>query len=131
MHSCLFSIPPLLGAALPPRPGLGESIVFQINGLVVVFLALASIWGVLELTGLFFRRRAVAKPAVKAAAPLPASPRAADASGLPPETVAVIAAAVHAAVGAPHRIEVIVPVGPSSDWAREGRRQIFASHQVR
>jgi len=129
MESCLLSIPPLLAATLPPQPGLGESIVYQLNGLVVVFVALASIWGVLELSGRFFRRQALApKPA--SPAPVPAAPTPV-ATGIPPETVAVIAAAVHAAVGGPHRIEVIVPVGPSSDWAREGRRQIFASHQVR
>ncbi len=129
MHSCLSSLPPLLAAALPSQPSLGESIVFQLTGLVVVFIALGSIWAMLELTGQFFRRQAAA-PKPVANAPVPATP-APGAAGIPPETVAVIAAAVHAAVGAHHRIEVIVPVGPSSDWAREGRRQIFASHQVR
>ncbi len=118
---------PFFAAALPTHPGIGETIVFQINGLLVVFLALATIWGVLELTGIYFRRaaaraKATPPPAVVAPAPLP---------GLPPQVVAAISGAVCVVIDARHRILAIAPVTADLDWAHEGRRQIFASHQVR
>jgi Na+-transporting methylmalonyl-CoA/oxaloacetate decarboxylase gamma subunit len=51
---------------------------------------------------------------------------------LPAEVAAVIAAACHAALGRGARI---VSIADASDlhrvWSIEGRRQIFASHQVR
>lgn len=47
-----------------------------------------------------------------------------------PATLAVIAAAVHTAIGnRPHRLVSIRSAGPG--WAQEGRRQIFSSHRVR
>jgi hypothetical protein len=49
---------------------------------------------------------------------------------LPPELVAVIAAAVKLSLRDAYRIHAIVPVA-GHDWAHEGRRQIFASHQIR
>lgn len=47
-----------------------------------------------------------------------------------PATIAVIAAAVHTAIGdRSHRVVSIRSAGPG--WAQEGRRQIFSSHRVR
>ncbi|ACB76587.1 OadG family transporter subunit [Opitutus terrae] len=53
-----------------------------------------------------------------------------------PETLAIIAAAVAAHLGAQARITSIRTGGPSVEtlmqqWSLEGRRQIYSSHQVR
>lgn len=120
---------PTLAASLPLHPGLGESILFQINGLVVVFAALCSIWGMLELTGIYFRRASARpKPAPLA---VPATTPAKPVPEISPQMIAAIAAAVSVALNARHRIDAIVPIAAGQDWAQEGRRQIFASHQVR
>ena len=39
MISALPIFPLPLGAALPPHPSLGESLIFQVNGLIVVLIA--------------------------------------------------------------------------------------------
>lgn len=139
-----FVRPPL--STLADYPSLSDSLLFQLNGLVVVFIALGSIWGLMEVTGLFFRRHSAAssKPATAAlasgispSAALPAVPaRAAAASpSAPPsadeDLTAVIAASVAAVVGAPHRIHAVTIAADQLDWAREGRREIFASHHTR
>lgn len=131
---------PLL-AALPPNPTVGETLTFQLNGLIVVFIALSSIWGAVELIGFFYKRAAKAAPKV------PAAPRSAVAagsigaseaaeaapapSGIDPNTLTVIAAAVHATLGGRHRVRAITTGEMHIEWAQEGRRQIFASHKVR
>lgn len=47
-----------------------------------------------------------------------------------PAMIALIAAAVHTAIGdRAHRVVSIRSAGPG--WAQEGRRQIFSSHRVR
>ncbi len=129
-------------AALPEHPQLSETISFQLSGLVVVFLVLGSIWFLLEIIGKIFvlRDKVPAKtttivcPGAPAAAPDKAtapSPVPAPDDAIPAETVALIAAAVHLAVGSSHRIVSIVPIAPTPHWALEGRRQIFASHRPR
>lgn len=51
---------------------------------------------------------------------------------LPPQLVAVIAAAVHASMGEQVRIQSIrSAIGTSTTWAAEGRRDIFSSHRIR
>jgi hypothetical protein len=46
--------------------------------------------------------------------------------------LAVIAAAVHAVCGQRLRVvAVTLATSPDSDWAREGRRDIFSSHRLR
>lgn len=122
-------IAPLFAAALPEHPRLLESIGFQLNGLIVVFLALSLIWSLLEIMGFYFKRVAAAAtkaPPAPAAAPVPA-----PSDELAPELVAAITAAVYVTLGANVRIKAVVPVEHSPTWAHEGRRQIFASHQVR
>lgn len=116
-----------LAAALPPHPRLSETIVFQLNGLVVVTLALAAIWGAVEVIGLFFRRSAV--PAT--VAPPATKPLEAPLVGVPPEIVAAVSASVCVVLGARYRIHAIVAQPGGLDWAHEGRREIFASHRVR
>lgn len=49
--------------------------------------------------------------------------------GIPPETVALIAAAVTAFVGSSVQIISIKPVSPS--WERAGRQSVFVSHRIR
>ncbi len=129
MHSLLITSSPRLLGALSEHPGLSESIPFQLTGLVVVFTALGLIWLVLTVVGQFFKRTAPAPavpvPVVAAAAPVSAP------DSLSPELIAVIAATVRVSLEGPYRIQAIVPVPAGQDWAHEGRRQIFASHQVR
>ncbi len=119
-------------AALPSEISLTDAL------LLLVFAGLiAATW---QLTKLLRRldtleERLVAPPAPRpvavvsaAAAPAPQPVPAA----LAPEFPAVIAAAVYAALGQPVRILSITEVaGGQQVWSLEGRRQIFASHQVR
>lgn len=119
-------------ATLPEYPSIGESVAFQLNGLIVVFIALGSIWGLLELMGVFFRRqKSVAPPASAAPAPVAPTPTPPAAAGLTPELTVVIAAAVSTVLRQPHRIHSIAAEPASSDWAHEGRREIFGSHRIR
>lgn len=126
-----------LAAALAEKPGVLETLGYQLNGLIVVFLALASIWLLLEIIGHFFKRMPHEEPqvlpvAAPKAAPAPAKAPAAPAAapGLAPELIAAITVAVHHVLGERARVSAIVPV-PSTSWASEGRRQIFSSHQPR
>jgi Na+-transporting methylmalonyl-CoA/oxaloacetate decarboxylase gamma subunit len=126
-------------AFLPDYPTVGESLTFQVTGLVVVLAALCSIWGLVELIGAIFKRiearRGTAAQLPVGAPVVPAEPatagQAAGSPGLTPEILAVIAAAVHVTLGGSHRVTVVKPAETAVDWAREGRRQIFASHKVR
>lgn len=119
-------------ATLPEYPSLGESIAFQLNGLIVVFVALGAIWALLELTGVFFKRRQPApKKSVSAPAPASAPPAPAPPDTLTPAIAAVIAAAVATVLKSPHRIQSINAENPARDWAHEGRREIFGSHRIR
>lgn len=126
-----------LGAAIPEHPGFKESLLFQLTGLVVVFIALGLIWMLLEIVGSFFKRKAAREsrsPVAAAPAPAPTGAPAAahEAEKLAPEIAAVIAAAVHVYLDSSHRIAAIVPLDTHSiDWAREGRRQIHSARKVR
>lgn len=127
----------LLLGVLPEFPSIQEVLGFQLTGLVVVFVALGSIWGLTELTGFFFKRAAARTPQT-APQPAPAatstpvsSPAATMPEALSPEIFAVIAAAIQVALSGRFRIQTITPIEHPRDWAQEGRRQIFASHKVR
>jgi hypothetical protein len=133
----------------------GDSVVFQLDGLLFVFIALGLTWAAIAVLGVYFKRAAIAAaasaaataaaakaqpaaPSVPVAAPAPAVPapivlaasEPAPITDLPPELVAVIAGAVQLTLRDAYRIRAIVPVA-GHDWAHEGRRQIFASHQIR
>ncbi len=103
--------------------------VYQLNGLIVVLVALCAIWGVLELTGIYFRRVA-ASPTVPDGLDAIA-PAASAAAYVSPETVAVIAAAVSATIPGPHRIHAIAPLSSELDRASEERRAKAGSDPVR
>ncbi|MBA4137461.1 MAG: hypothetical protein C0518_09120 [Opitutus sp.] len=107
-------------------PTIFDTLAYQFTGLAVVFTALGLIWGLLELIGLVFRRST--REVESAVVPLASEVPAADV--LTPAVVAAIGAAVHETLGPGKRIKAIVPVA-TPDWAREGRRQIFSSHQPR
>lgn len=138
----LVSLP--VAAALAEKPSVLETLGYQLNGMIVVFLALASIWLFLEIVGRFFKRSAAAQSAVAVAAPaapvaatapVPAAPAPSRApavpAGLAPELLAAITVAVHVTLGDRARVQAIVPVPLTQAWAHDGRRQIFASHQPR
>ena len=136
MNLATFIPPPLCGAAVSDYPAFSDSIIFQLNGAFVVFAALGMIWGLLEVTGFFFKRAALA---TKAAAPTPApvampTPVAAApvSAEIAPELIAVISAAVAVTLGADARVTSVVEAqAPLQDWAREGRRQIHSARRVR
>lgn len=78
---------------------------------------------------------ATGKTPPQAAAP-PASPPAAKtpqavsaSQAIPPEIVAVIAAAVATMTGGSHRIVSIKPM--STSWERAGRQSVLTSHRIR
>ena len=83
---------------------------------------------------------ASAPPDILAAIVAAASAHIAATSAVPQKIAAVIAAATHVALaGASHRIVSVTPVGMrghaffpyGNEWALEGRRAIFASHNPR
>lgn len=129
-------MPPSL-ALLSEHPTLGETIGYQINGLIVVATALGLIWGMLELTGRYFRRRASLAPSPPASpvapnAPSPAAaPLAVTANADSDHLAVVIAAAVHTILGSSARVVSITPNPDHQNWSFEGRRHHFASHKVR
>ncbi len=100
---------PNLIAALPEFPTLRESLAFQTIGLIVVFIALCSIWVLLEIIGLYFRRNGNQT----AATPTPA--KAPSDGTADPATIILVAAAVHASLGAGHRVHAITPAASSAD----------------
>lgn len=53
-------------------------------------------------------------------------------AGPTPAEIAAIAAAVHHVLGAGARVVAVVPPGSDGQaWSREGRREVFQSHQIR
>ncbi len=132
----LRSVQPCL-AILPDFPSINQVIGYQITGLAVVFIALGSLWGMMELLGAVFRaksaREAAAAAAARAAQPAavtPPTPEPADSS--PGQLIAVIVASVHTALGGrAHKIVAIHAPEASASWSVEGRREVFVSHRVR
>lgn len=103
--------------------------------LLVVGITLVGVVAVMFAIRLLGTYLAATHPVPIDAAVTPAAPPITGA--VPPEIVAVIAAAAAATVGARHRIVSISPVrGPSVEslmqqWSFEGRRAIYSSHQLR
>jgi hypothetical protein len=132
-------LPLLLATALPDHPVLLDSISYQAVGLIVVFVALGTIWIAMEAMGTVFRAfdaRRMKKNTAAAVTPFPPQNGVAG-GGITPEIVAVITAAVFASTDHGEHIVAIYPVSghePNFNllaWSSEGRRQIFASHKVR
>ena len=110
-------------------------------GMLMVLATLAFLWGVCALTATIIKlllrepkpaaAPASTAPAAKAPAPaaLPTATAQAD-SGIAPEIVAVIAAAVATVTGnQPVRIVSIKPM--STSWERAGRQSVLTSHRIR
>lgn len=106
-------------------------------GMLMVMVTLAFLWGVCALTATLVKLLLPeSKPASQAAAPAPAAKPAAPAApapaetGIAPEIVAVIAAAVATVTGnQAHRIVSIKPM--STSWERAGRQSVLTSHRIR
>ena len=137
---------PLLLGTLPERPSFTETLIYQFNGLMIVFTVLGGLWILFEITGAFFRRRdaqvqkqkdeARAAAAAAASAPVASAPTspsaAADPGAISPELLAVISASIHTALaGRKHRVLAINVASQCNAWAAEGRRDIFMSHKPR
>lgn len=91
----------LMLGVLPDYPHFGESVAYQINGLLVVFVALGAIWGVLEIIGELFRIIAARKAAAlerRAPPALPPAPVAPVGTSAPPLTPALTHALIAATV---------------------------------
>lgn len=135
---------PLLLGTLPEYPSISETLIYQFNGLMIVFTVLGGLWILFEITGAFFRRRDAqvqkqkdeARAAAAASAPVASAPTspsaAADPGAISPELLAVISASIHTALaGRKHRVLAINVAPQCNAWAAEGRRDIFMSHKPR
>ena len=116
-------------------PSLGESATYLLVGFCLVVVVLAGLSFLCNGLGFFFKKD---KSNVVTSEPLSLTAAAAPAAvvsepktvteGVDPRIVAVVAAAVRMALDQPYRIISIKPAQPQ--WAQEGRRQIFHSHQL-
>src|ERR1019366_5427685 len=78
----------------------------------------------------------LAPPVPALAVPIPTPPKPLPApQPMPPEILAVIAAAITVVLGRPHRVvsvhQAAVPAPDINVWALEGRMKHFMSHKVR
>ena len=107
------------------NPGVSDAVPY-LTGFLVVLVTLAVLMGVcMSVSKILLKvqpEQAEPKPVVK-----PASSATNDV--VPPEVVAVIAAAVATTVGKKQRIVSIRP--QNSSWSQAGRQQIHSSHNVR
>lgn len=108
-------------AALPDQPTFWELLEFLGIGIAMVLLALsflaASVGGLARVIAWTAHRPARASH---------------SSEELPPQLIAVLAAAIAVALDEPHRILHIRPVAPEDNqWSLEGRIRHHVSHQVR
>lgn len=113
-----------------------------LSGMLMVMISLALLWGICVITAWLVRVAMPDKIPSQQSAPaadphtsLPAAPApqppapAADAA-IPPEIIAVIAAAVASVTG--NRKVRIVSIKPmSTSWERAGRQSVLTSHRIR
>lgn len=121
----------LLAISLPEQPTLVDNLQYQLTGLLVVLFTLGALSLLVALLGRVIS--AVEARRTPPPAPLvPSAPAAAEA--MPGPVFAAIAAAVSTALG-DHRFVIrgVQAVDPRENlaWGAEGRRSIYASHQVR
>ena len=130
----------LILAATGGKPGIWDTFLSgfpHLIGMLVVLTTLAGLWGVCSLTA-WLIKTLVPEPVAETVAPVPPvdveRPRPLAAApvataGIAPEIVAVIAAAVHTAVGKGHKIVAIRP--QDSNWEKAGRQSVLGSHRIR
>ena len=127
---------PVLALTLPEYPTLAESLQYQVTGLLVVLFALGSLAILVGLVGRIFaaleERRTEVRPATAATPARTTLP--ATTEEISPAVLAAIAAAVAATLGdrrfAIRGVQVADP-RQNAAWSAEGRRTIYASHNVR
>lgn len=100
---------PLFAAALDLEGSLGDKVLFQITGFLIVMTVLASLWGAISLIAFVFKAlkleenlEPTAKAPPTASAPTVTGP-------VPPEHVAAITAALHTVIKGPYQIVEIKP----------------------
>lgn len=127
----LLSIPALPFAELTAAPDAGglDSGTVLLGLLVVAVGWLASTVSSLRSEVTALKESLTAQPQ---AAPAAAFDALAVAKGPSAQEVAAIAAAVHCVLGASARVVAVVPPDANAQaWSREGRREVFQSHQIR
>ena len=98
----------------------------HLAGMLMVMITLTILWGVCAFTAKVIQ---VLMPAA-APAPAPAAKAVpAAAETIPPEILAVIAAAISTVGGKKVRIVSIKP--QSSSWEKAGRQSVLSSHRIR
>ena len=102
------------------------------NWLAIIGLLSLMYWAWLIVAALQRRKAAGSSESVARVAPpdRPEDDRPAQTPAMPPDDIAVIAAAVQAVLGA-HRLVRIAPDRGDSHWANEGRWMQQMSHQPR
>ncbi|RXK53272.1 hypothetical protein ESB00_16365 [Oleiharenicola lentus] len=123
----VFFVLPVAEAVAAPAAGGLETGTVLLGLLIVAVAWLASSVSNLrtEVAALKEALAVPPKPVVAAPSlPVPAGPTS--------DEVAVIAAAVHCLFGANARVVAVVPPSDHAQaWSREGRREVFQSHQIR
>ncbi len=121
-----LSVPPLAAASAPAEAG-GLETGTVLLGLLIIAVA----WLALTVSNLRNEVAALKDALVARPAPAPCAVAPAD-NGPAPEEVAAIAAAVRHVLGAGARVVAVVPPDANAQaWSREGRREVFQSHQIR
>lgn len=93
-------------------------------GVVVVLGVLAMLWAAMSAVGAGFR---AAEAVCARRAPPPSPAVEPDLSGVPPEHLAAIAAAVATIIEAPHRIvRIMAPTNTKPSWTLAGRLGSYA-----
>ena len=132
--------PAILALDLPEYPTLADNLQYQLTGFLVVIFTLGSLALLVGLIGRFFialdaRRAASVTPSpTLTAAPVAAPEPATTEEEIPTAVLAAIAGAVAAALGdSRFAIRGVKVADPRQNlaWSAEGRRTIYASHQVR
>lgn len=110
---------------------LGAELEFLGVGLAIVMGTLFALWLLTAFIGRLFiwSERASSLRSRPVVGPVATIVRSSEAEAEAELPIAVIAAAIAVALDAPHRIISVEPQEQS--WAIEGRRRIFASHQLR
>lgn len=120
----MMPIPIILAAEVVENPTFSDSLP-HLMGFVVVVVTLAVLCTICFATGMILKGSAAEPSADKPQAV--AQP--VDDDYIPPETLAVIAAAIQVTAGRGRRIVSVKAHNPA--WHSAGRQQIHSSHEIR